>query len=398
MREKIIAKCYKRSVDLLRSNSNKYGVMAASGSAVAKKKLYVNIFGRDASICTLGMVASGNKKLMAIAKQSLKTLAQYQTELGEIPATVNPATGQRSFYFLGSIDSTLWWLLAIDFYHRHSKDKQLKLKLLRNIKLAIRWLEYQDQNNDGLLEEGESSNWTDDMPDNGRTLYSNVLWYQVLGQYGLKQKQKLVGDGLNTLFLPHVAQSKRSQFIKRDPHHRHKELVNIQEFVDNVPYYLHYVSYRYASDRLDVYANSLAILFNVAQKARAQAIARSMRNVKVSRKYPVQVLVPPIFPEDHDWRPYLDRDECANKPFGYHNGGIWPYVGGFYAMALKKAGKVKLAEEELKKLAQANQVNGWEFNEWFHGKSGKPMGMIGQSWNAGTFLLAYHYLQGEIDL
>jgi glycogen debranching enzyme len=30
----------------------------------------------------------------------------------------------------------------------------------------------------------------------------------------------------------------------------------------------------------------------------------------------------------------------------------------------------------------------WEFNEWFHGVSGRPMGFPEQSWSAAMFLYA----------
>lgn len=43
-----------------------------------------------------------------------------------------------------------------------------------------------------------------------------------------------------------------------------------------------------------------------------------------------------------------------------------------------------------------NQVNGWQFNEWFHGKTGEPLGMPGQSWSAAGFLLALHAMEKRI--
>jgi glycogen debranching enzyme len=89
------------------------------------------------------------------------------------------------------------------------------------------------------------------------------------------------------------------------------------------------------------------------------------------------------------------KSHNQNYPYQYHNGGIWPFVGGFWICALEKTGQSALAREELGKLAQANQKNNWQFNEWFHGKTGKPMGMPGQSWNAGAFLLAYYCLKDK---
>ncbi|MCD4762083.1 glycoside hydrolase [bacterium] len=396
MKDRLIEKCYKKSVKLLLQNSNKYGVMAATVHRKAIDKRYDYIFGRDACICSLGMVASGDKKLIAIAKKSLKTLADYQTKLGEIPYSCAPSHKKSLFYYLGSIDSTLWWLIAVDFYSRNSGDKTLKTKLEKNIKKAFRWLHYQDQNNCGLLEQCEASDWADDMPNNGMVLYTNALWYKVLRLYGKKDEQELALDGLNNIFLPHKSKSRQSKYISREIH-RLKELNILREFVDDTPFYLHYISYKYASDRCDVYGNCLAILFKAASSVRAQAIIRYLRNARVNRKYPVQALTPPIYEQDFDWRPYMDREECVNKPFGYHNGGVWPYIGSFYAMALKKDGKEKLAKEELKRVALANSMNNWEFNEWFHGKTGEPMGMPGQSWNAGTFLFAYHYLNQDIE-
>jgi hypothetical protein len=236
------------------------------------------------------------------------------------------------------------------------------------------------------------------MPDNGRTLYSNSLWCQVLKRYGRKKELELALDGLNNLFLPFAAKPKRSQYIQNDQHHRQKELKIIKESVDEVPYYLQWVGYKQASDRLDVYANSLAILFGLAEDKRAVNIIRYLRQKKVSRPYPVRVLTPPIKPKDYDWREFMDREECANQPNQYHNGGVWPYVGAFYAMALSKAKQEKLAWREMEKVAEANKLNNWEFNEWLHGKTGEPMGMAGQSWNAGAWLLAYRYLKGEIKI
>lgn len=97
------------------------------------------------------------------------------------------------------------------------------------------------------------------------------------------------------------------------------------------------------------------------------------------------------------WRPYMNRHK-QNVPHQYHNGGIWPYAGGFWVLLLSKLRRKKPAWTELGKLAEANRVNNWNFNEWFHGRTGEPMGMGGQSWNAAMFLLAYHTLHDTINL
>jgi glycogen debranching enzyme len=77
-----------------------------------------------------------------------------------------------------------------------------------------------------------------------------------------------------------------------------------------------------------------------------------------------------------------------NLPWQYHNGGIWPMIGGFWVTALAACGRRRQAQEELVKLAQSCQLGSWDFNEWLQGRSGARRGMPGQSWNAAAFLMA----------
>jgi glycogen debranching enzyme len=77
-----------------------------------------------------------------------------------------------------------------------------------------------------------------------------------------------------------------------------------------------------------------------------------------------------------------------NYVWQYHNGGIWPMVGGFWVTALVAAGRAAQAKDELVKLARACAVQNWAFAEWLHGKTLGPRGMQGQSWNAAAFLMA----------
>jgi glycogen debranching enzyme len=93
------------------------------------------------------------------------------------------------------------------------------------------------------------------------------------------------------------------------------------------------------------------------------------------------------------WRPYMGRHR-QNLMHQYHNGGLWPFVGGFWVMALSRLGLRDEADVALHRLAQANAQDGWRFTEWFHGRTLAPMGMDGQSWNAATWLLARRELQG----
>jgi glycogen debranching enzyme len=99
---------------------------------------------------------------------------------------------------------------------------------------------------------------------------------------------------------------------------------------------------------------------------------------------------PFINPEDPDW---LDRYKKFNMPGNYHNGGVWPFICGFYVAALVAAGQYELAEKKLMALTQCvknsnNESLNFGFNEWIKAQDGKPMGQDWQSWSAALYLYA----------
>jgi GH15 family glucan-1,4-alpha-glucosidase len=52
----------------------------------------------------------------------------------------------------------------------------------------------------------------------------------------------------------------------------------------------------------------------------------------------------------------------------------------------------------LNRLAEACQVGmygEWEFNEWLHGQTGRPMGKAHQAWSSASYIHAYKALQDD---
>jgi glycogen debranching enzyme len=88
---------------------------------------------------------------------------------------------------------------------------------------------------------------------------------------------------------------------------------------------------------------------------------------------------------DKDWREYYGMH---NTPDHYHNGGIWPYIGGFYVAALVSAQRTSEAAAALERLASLNDAGG--FNEWHHGSTAEPMGVRDQAWSSAMYIYAWH--------
>jgi len=132
--------CFERSLHLLKENSKEHGIIACAPSAKAVGRHYASIFGRDAAICSMGMVVAGSKDLIRLARKSLITLGKYQAPNGQIPKYVKPEIEEVDFWYYGCIDATLWWLIAINFFDRHVPGSRLAQQLDTRIKLALYWL------------------------------------------------------------------------------------------------------------------------------------------------------------------------------------------------------------------------------------------------------------------
>ena len=65
-----------------------------------------------------------------------------------------------------------------------------------------------------------------------------------------------------------------------------------------------------------------------------------VENYGIAASYLGRAIHPPIQPGDKNWRDYLSFGgrkrglDVLNLPDPYHNGGIWPVVGGFYVASL----------------------------------------------------------------
>ena len=374
-----VALCRTASLQLLQRNLTPGGILAATRNEQSEARSYTRVFGRDAAICVLAMVGSGVPALEAGAVASLDALVEGQAPNGQIPKYVDPEGREVDFWYLGCIDATLWWLIAVDHVRRHSTLPEVKGRWSRAVDLAIQWLRAQEHQRFFLLQQNEASDWADIMPRSGFVLYTNALWYRVKVLYDLPQREE-THYHFNHLFHP---------FDRDLPMYRRGRLLShyARRGQRNPGLYLSFVNLSFVGDEGDVFGNVLAVLYGLAGDSMAHQIVKTLVAAGTTDPYPARTVIQPIGPHDELWRLYMGRHK-QNHPYQYHNGGIWPFVGGFWVMALAQLGKWDLARSELAKVAMVNEIGDWRFTEWFHGRTMRPMGMAGQSWNAATFLCA----------
>lgn len=370
----LVEECRRRSIALLRANLGPAGIRAATPGARANGRRYDAVFGRDASICALGMSLSGEADLRRAAATGLATLAARQAENGQIPKLVRARGAPGDFWYVGCIDATLWWLLAVDFLG-------LRRRFSREVARALGWVRAQEHPAWRLVQQNEASDWADIMPRTGFVLYSNVLWFAVQRRYA-PRAAGATRASINALLYPadrtRLA-DRRARLLAEEPRRR----AGLREL------YVSYLNLAHFGEEGDVVGNLLAVLYGVADVARGRRILAALWREHVDEPYPVRAVCRPIEEQSPAWRPYLARHR-QNFPWQYHNGGIWPFAGGLWVAALARAGHASAAARALLALARANALDGWAFNEWLYGLTGVPRGMRGQTWNAAGFLLAWN--------
>jgi len=334
---------------------------------------YPEPYTRDLMFSILGIAVSDNKRLMLSIRKVLETLAKNQTDRGHIPSLVHDKDDR------GASDTTPLFLLGVGIFRKATGEADF---LHEAVEKSLTWMEYQSPSDRFLVAQQPTSDWRDEQWVTGYGLFVNTLVYsylRILGKYERADKvRQEMGRFTITAGTIH--------------HHVHEGLV-----VKHKPYYAFWSYKIHSSERFDLLGNSLAILSGIASPSRADEMVSWIEEecAEMQKKGELAVNLPPnFFPyikrEDPDWLP---RYSLFNNPGEYHNGGIWPFICGFYVAALVAAKRYTLAGEKLLALTQCIKISNtgmveYGFNEWLKAQDGKPMGQDWQTWSAALYLYA----------
>lgn len=334
---------------------------------------YPEPYTRDLMICSLGVLTTQNERLLKSLRRALVTLAKNQTELGHIPSLVHDTQDR------GASDTTPLFLMAVGIYRRVMNEPDFLEEAVRK---SLTWMEYQSPANRYLVAQLPTSDWRDEQWVLGYGLFVNTIVYTYLSLFGQYERAS------------NFKQEMKHFTVKGERQHRHVHEGLVLRYK---PYYAFWSYKVYRSERFDLLGNSLAILSGIASPSRAEHlitwIEKECEALRKNEDLAVD-LPPNFFPyirlDDPDWMPRYGR---YNQPGEYHNGGVWPFICGFYVAALVAAKRYKLAEKklialtELVRPARKADVE-FGFNEWIRAQDGTARGMDWQSWSAAMYLYA----------
>jgi len=329
-------------------------------------------------ITLLGARFIEDDRIQHALRASVALLRQKQAPSGEIPNNVDSATLRANFRAYA--DSGLWWIVGSSLI---APDPAAAASVLH-------WYACQDVDQSGLLSMQESADWQDLFCTRGKGLYLNCLYVLALRAAGEHERAAMVAERINRFFwyegdgdmLRHLAHTFSTESKQQQDSLGRKRWLPVKRDLVRERYYLPYLGFRAVGEWFDALGNLLAILSGVADESKSATILDFMERHGMADA-PMASLTPVIEPGHPDWRDYYGM---LNRPHHYHNGGIWPFIGGFYVAALVKAGRWDRAAMALDRLAALNRAG--EFNEWHHGLTREPMGVKSQAWSAGMYVFA----------
>ena len=402
----LIDEGFERSVELLHEALHPEGFVASPAD-----DHYASIWGRDSAMACLGASRSADAALIEGVETNLRTLASKATPHGQVPNVYWPDRGYWDWGEGGTTDATAWLVIALAEHVAATGRDGIAAELWPAVESGMRWLSYQEITGSGLIDSPAGGDWMDGtLRRVGRVFHVNVLYHWAAAS-ATRLAERLgenppiepatIALKIDGLFWPAPGSDLADLNTADYPDEATVEFPHplaVREFqrasIADRRHHLAMVSFGRFVDRCDVLAESLSIASGLVEGDRAHGVLDYLSETRCADPYPSKTWPEPFLPgapgsildTDAD---ALQNERWRNPPGSYHNGAIWPYIGGAHVVAASVAGRDDEARRLLEGVAAANALDEWSFPEWIGVPAGQPDGARRQAWNAGAYLWAY---------
>lgn len=400
---------YQQAVRLLCQCSSPDGFLASN----CEHDNYHRIWARDGVIAGLAGLLSQNDELIHAMRATLCTLAKYQGPHGEIPSNVDTRTERVSYGgTTGRVDANLWFIIGCAEYWHYSQDEHFLTELVPQLEKTRFLLGAWEFNNRGLLYIPQAGDWADEYLHSGYILYDQLLYLQA--QRSLASLHEAIHGSRDHVLLEKLSHLKHlitSNYwlnshdpLQDDIYHE----VLYRQAHAAAPhcageYWLPCFSPTGYGYRFDSFANILVSLLGVSNTAQSNQVDEYIDSI-INQDLPLLPAFHPVIqPLDEDWK-HLQMTfsyTFKNKPFEFHNGGLWAMLTGFYVADLQQRGKITEATKYLAAIHQANKKHfsddesNWGFAEYIHGRTLMPGGTRQQAWSAAAAIIGHAALHNK---
>ncbi len=363
-------------------------------------------------ITGLAVLMSEDHALIDAFGRTLATLARYQGPHGEIPSNVGIVDHDVSYGgTAGRVDANLWFVIGVaEYWHRTGDDRFIH-DVLPAVEKIIFLLGAWEFNNRGFLYVPATGDWADEYIQSGYVLYDQLLYLQALKSYEFicsrlrPEPDRNLADKISTLRM----MIRANFWVGSDddtPDHVYQEILfkKGRDAADHCSqqYWLPFFSPHGYGYRFDAFANILTSLIEVADEEQIESVDRYITEYVTPPEIHLLPAFYPVIEEDDKGWEQLNvafSYDFKNRPYEFHNGGLWPMLAGFYAADLALRGDKDQARRYLDGIAAANRMeidnSPWVFPEFVNGRNFTPGGNAAQCWSASAYMMAFHGLQNK---
>ncbi|MCB0374862.1 MAG: fructofuranosidase/invertase [Sinomicrobium sp.] len=386
---------YNDALALLRQLTTPYGILASALEADNYKKIWA----RDGVICGIAGLLAEDETLMEGLKNTLITLAENQHSSGMIPSNVAPDKNDVSYGSLaGRVDANTWFMVGACLYMLHTGDSKTWQALLPALQKCRSFLKTIEFNGKGWIYTPLSGNWADEYPVHGYTLYDNVL--RIWGESLWNKMQGEADEQLRQL-----KEKTLTNFWPREdvPQHLvYHEPAFKEALKASVPHFLAFILPGAYDTRFDAAGNALALLHFQLTPDRKTSLLNFLDTLKHSVPGTLLPAFWPVVREgDRDWE--LMKNNYAfgfkNRPYHFHNGGIWPVWTGLFCLGLAASDLREALTAVVDSLTAVIPENGtWDFPEYLAADTLRAAGKSQMGFTASGIVFMYKAFQNKDDI
>ena len=332
-----------RSRLLLLEACTPFGIRAS----ITKKDNYRAIFTRDAVMAGIAGLAMSDQGIVRGLHSTLSMLMELQGKQGQIPSNFSIKDGKVEKVSFGSlspkIDSCTWYLIGVGLMIRDGRIEAAEYR--ESIEQTIWLLDALEYNDKNLVYVPKGGNWADEYIYDGYILYDQLLraWgLSLLGEVYLNDEWK---NKSNT-----ILEITKAKYQDQSSSHFYSSIYPGGTF-----------------SAFDLAAHAIAaVVFDGHNDGLSQALDWIDEMFLQQSKLP-PVFYPIINAGDKDWdtlsKYYLYS--FKNKPYHFHNGGIWWIWLGWLAVGLSLQKKTAMLNRLIElSMSYLDNVENFDFDEY----------------------------------
>jgi hypothetical protein len=384
---------YYSALKLLRQLTTSKGILASS----LESDNYKRIWARDSIISGIAGILSEDTIVIEGLKTSLLTLAKYQNIAGAIPSNVfeKDETADVSYGSLvGRVDTNTWFIIGASLYYINTKDTNTWKILKPIIQKCRSYLKSIEFNDKGWIYTPLSGNWADEYPIHGYTLYDNSLrlWGETLWLKINKEDTSKIDD---------IKFKTKINFwpIKDyDGNNIYQKSSYKKASSKTISHFCSFILPGVYDTRFDAAGNAIALLnfkLSALQKTTLSKFIKTLNTVITKRLIPA--FWPVIQKGDSDWQ-HIEGNysfDFKNKPFHFHNGGIWPVWMGLFCLGLAHNNMNEEVAKIVSEFEKIMQQPDWNFQEYITSDDFQLKGKTQMGFTASGIVFMYHALKDK---